>query len=191
MRKDFLDKLSHNLVSRFNTIVVEGFDVADLVSEGVDRSKRRREILDGAWGELRRQLGYKARWRGRDLLLTDKFESTDQACHLCGTLNKMPPTTSRYACPCGLVTTRQENTARLLESFGGEGAPDQIFGPRPEGTRGDRGSNARREGPDKGLAIADPSGIGNGVDGSAAFSEASNQPRRNANGVRSAAPGRV
>lgn len=159
MRADFLHRLSHDLTKNHRTIVVEGFDIHALVEYAVDRgpgtnehkTERRRNVLDGAWGELRRQLVYKGSWYASDVLVLDKHDPTDQQCHRCGERNKMPPTTSDYACiSCGLQTTRQENTARLLEDFG-RGNP-------PESTGGDPGTDAR--GPDGSAPSVQPAGQG-------------------------------
>lgn len=167
MRKDYLDKLSHALVHSYNQIVIEGFDIRQLVSKSVGRRKRRREIMDAAWGELRRQLGYKSAWHGADLLVTAPLDPTDQTCHRCGERNKMAPTTNRYRCgSCGLTTTRQENTSRLLESFGRGSTPDPSFGPAPKVPRANGGTHARRR--KTGSSSRERTAVG--LDGSAAAS---------------------
>jgi len=142
IRKDYLHKLSRELVGRARVLIIEGFDVRELVSEGVGRThkgkrkrERRRAMLDSAWGELRRQLIYKGEWYGCHVIVVDaawwaehvlgapvKGEApTDMVCSCCGAPNKMPPNTSKYVCrACGLETTRQLNTARLLASYGGD-----------------------------------------------------------------------
>lgn len=138
IRKNHLHQLSNALLSdralgpdgspRWvpSVIVVEGFNVADLVEHGVaDRAsgKRRRSsrraILEMGWGELRRQIEYKSSWRGVDFLQMPKDFATDQTCHVCGAENKMPPHTSDYLCSsCGFSGSRQVNTAKLLLRYG-------------------------------------------------------------------------
>lgn len=126
IRSDFLHKLSLELVKRCSVIFVEGFDAKALVEHAVPRQltgkrkrKRRRDILDMGWGELRRQLQYKGKWYGCDVIVVDPFESTDRPCHVCGAENQMPADTSNYICTaCGLTTSRQLNTARLLAAYG-------------------------------------------------------------------------
>ncbi len=163
-RTDFLHKLSRRLVDGASVVVVEGFDIQKLLGN-VDRRKRRRQISDAAWGELRRQLGYKGQWYGTETLVRGEYDLTDQPCHVCGTINQMPDDTSDYDCSaCGLHTTRQENTALLLMSFG--------EGNLPEGTPGHGGTHAR------------------GLDGSASSpSDDGNQLGRNANGSQPAPGG--
>lgn len=168
-RLDFLHKLSRSLVDGARIVVVEGFDIQQLLGE-VDRRSRRRAISDAAWGELRRQLEYKGLWRGTQTLVRDKYEKTDQPCHVCGTINKMPDTTSVYRCgneKCRLheqPTTRQNNTAQLLKRFG-EGNPP----PEPNDFGGDTGTGGQ------------PGTHARGLDGSASsLDEGSNQPGQTA-----------
>ncbi len=125
-RSDFCHQLTTQIIKRAKVIVIEGFDVRDLVSKGVAREmkgkrkrQRRQTILDHAWGEIRRQLTYKADWHGREILTCDKYEKTDKPCHVCGHINDVPHNTSQYHCvKCKNQTTRQRNTAMLLESWG-------------------------------------------------------------------------
>lgn len=125
-RNNFCHQLTSEIVKRARVIVIEGFDVRDLVSRGVGKEmkgnrkrERRQTILDHAWGEIRRQLEYKCKWHGREILICDKYEKTDKPCHRCGYINDIPKMTSEYRCvSCKLETTRQLNTALLLESYG-------------------------------------------------------------------------
>lgn len=143
IRKDHLHQVSHRLLADRteidrddphwspSVVVVEGFDVRGLVQHGVPKSlegkpargKRRRAarraMLDVGWGELRRQLSYKAEWRGVEYLEMPKDFATNRTCHACGHDNEVPDDTSEYACAaCGIETTRQENTAKLLVRYG-------------------------------------------------------------------------
>jgi len=158
-RADYLHKLSRWLDEEGRVVVMEGFDVKKLVQHGVKKHMkgkrkraRRRKILDIAWGELRFRTEYKGVERGAELVICEKFKATDRPCYICGTLNKSPPTTSEYRCAgCGNVTTRQRNTARLLEGFG--------RGDSPESTPGHGGTNGvdpKALGP--GSAGVDPTG---------------------------------
>lgn len=144
-RQDFLHKLSRDLVERAHTLVIEGFDVTDLVSKGVAKTEKgkrkhdkRREMLDMGWGEFRRQATYKGQWYGCNVLICDEYKSTDKPCYKCGTINATKRT-SRYECSgCGNVTTRQANTALLLESFGRGNPPESTGGhPEPDARGGD------------------------------------------------------
>jgi IS605 OrfB family transposase len=135
-RADYLHKVSRWLVEQGRTVVMEGFDVGGLVQHAVPKTMkgkrkrdRRRKILDIAWGDLRFRSEYKAKEHGTDFVVCDTHKATDRPCYRCGAINLMPPTTSVYRCEeCGNKTTRQRNTARLLESFGRGNSPESTPG---------------------------------------------------------------
>jgi transposase len=130
VRADHLHRLTHRLVGEASVICTEPHNVTGLVSAGVARRVEklyrrglvrkdiRRAMLDIGWGEFRRQLGYKAPWKGREYLTMLQGTRTDQACHRCARENKMPDGTSEYRCEgCGWTGTRQENTALLCLGY--------------------------------------------------------------------------
>ena len=45
-----------------------------------------KSIADVGWGELIRQLEYKARWSGRTVVSIDRFFPSFKRCHVCGYL---------------------------------------------------------------------------------------------------------
>ncbi len=125
-RMDALHKISHRLATTSSTVVVEGFNVTDLVASTKDRRRlrkhkwrtvrkrvARRRIYEASWGELRRQLEYKTKWYGSALVVTDAHAPTDRQCHVCGHVNDEPeyPTNDFSCAACGHATTRQINTA--------------------------------------------------------------------------------
>lgn len=168
IRDKHLHRLSDRLTQEGAVIVTEGHHVQGLVSVGVAKSMqgqrkrdRRREMLDIAWGEFRRQLHYKSGWRGGMYLQTERGKPTDMPCAECQTLNKMPDDTSSYECSgCGNKTTRQENTAWWLVGYGsgerspgvpggdpGHGRDDALAAPRESADHvvEETGANRRRE----------------------------------------------
>lgn len=129
VRRDQIHKLSHRLATTSSLIVIEGFNIANLVEKrrkkirGYDPRRTRRRIHDAAWGELRRQLAYKTVWYGSNLHVTDPQAPTARQCHICGHINAADPDnappTSVYRCGgCDQVTTRQINTALLQRKVG-------------------------------------------------------------------------
>jgi len=60
-RKDFLHKLSRDLVNNYDVIITE-----DLCIKGLARTRLARAIHDASWGEFMRQLSYKALWGGQE-----------------------------------------------------------------------------------------------------------------------------
>ena len=116
-RSNWLHETSDRLAKTFGVIVVE-----DLSITGMSNKKRHsgRNWADLGIGELYRQLGYKAAWRGKTLLTADRFYPSSQLCSGCGARRPMPLKVRTYDCPaCGLSLDRDLNAARNLASLAG------------------------------------------------------------------------
>ena len=114
-RGDGLHQLTRALTSRFGTVVVEDLHVA-----GMLRNHRlARRIADAGWGELRRQLDYKTRWRGTDLLVASRWYPSSKTCSTCGAVKAKLRLSDRvFGCDqCGLVLDRDHNAARNLAAL--------------------------------------------------------------------------
>jgi putative transposase len=108
-RKDFLHKLTTQLVRDNQTIVVEDLAVKNMVKN----PKLARSISDAAWGELVRQLEYKCEWYGRTLVKIDRWFPSSKRCGNCGHIvNKMPLDKREWNCPkCQMNHDRDINAA--------------------------------------------------------------------------------
>ncbi len=115
-RKDFLHKLTTQLVRENQTIVVENLTVRNLVN---NRSLAR-SISDAGWGELVRQLEYKCQWYGRELVKIDRFFPSSKRCGNCGfVIDKLPLSIRKWTCPeCGTIHDRDINAARNILAAG-------------------------------------------------------------------------
>lgn len=71
-RKDFLHKLTTNLVRENQTIAVESLAVKNMIKN----HKLALAISDSGWSELIRQLDYKCLWYGRNLVKIDQWSFT-------------------------------------------------------------------------------------------------------------------
>ena len=78
-RQDFLQKLSTDLVRRFDTLCLEDLKVAGMPR---NRSLARR-IAQSGWAEFRRQLEYKTPWYGKHVRVIGRFAPSSRLC-LCG-----------------------------------------------------------------------------------------------------------
>ncbi len=115
-RKDFLHKLTTQLVRENQTIAVEDLAVKNMVKN----PKLARHIADAAWGELVRQLDYKAKWYGRTLVKIDRWFPSSKRCGNCShVLNALPLSMREWDCPnCGAHHDRDINAARNILAVG-------------------------------------------------------------------------
>jgi putative transposase len=115
LRRDGLHKLTTSLAGTLGTIVVEDLNVA-----GMLRNRRlARSIADAGFGEIRRQLDYKTRWRGGHLVVADRWFPSSKTCSGCGVVKpKLPLRVRVFDCDvCPLVSDRDVNAARNLAAL--------------------------------------------------------------------------
>ena len=115
-RKDFLHKLTTQLIRENQTIAVEDLSVKNMVKH----PKLARQIADAAWGELVRQLEYKAKWYGRSLVKIDRWFPSSKRCGNCGhIIESLPLNIREWDCPkCGTHHDRDINAARNVLAVG-------------------------------------------------------------------------
>jgi putative transposase len=129
-RKDFLQKLTTQLVRENQTIVVEMRDFGgnnssqnslDLAIKNlVKNHKLAQSISDASWGEIIRQLAYKCEWYGRTLVKIDRWFPSSKRCGSCGHIkDKMPLNIRSWECPkCGINHDRDINAAHNILAAG-------------------------------------------------------------------------
>ena len=115
-RRDFLHKLSTRLINENQVIAVESLSVSNM-------QKNRclsKSIADASWSEFLRQLEYKAKWYGRELVGIDRWYPSSKRCSDCGyTAPKMPLNVRQWTCPeCGSIHDRDVNAARNVLAAG-------------------------------------------------------------------------
>ena len=113
IRKNFLHQISNTISKNHATVYVEDLKVSNMSKSAKgtkenpgkmvkQKSGLNRAILDQAWYEFRRQLEYKLRWRGGQLIPVSP-QYTSQCCPACGHTEKANRTTQAlFACvQCG------------------------------------------------------------------------------------------
>ena len=129
-RADWLHKLSTQLVSEHPVIAIEDLKVSMMSASAKGTAAKpgkkvrqkagiNRGILDAAWGEFTRQLGYKTQWRGGQTILVNPAY-TSQRCAACGhTDSGNRKTQSSFIClACGHAEHADVNAAKNILAAG-------------------------------------------------------------------------
>jgi putative transposase len=115
-RRDGLHKLTTRLIRENQTVCVESLAVKNLVRNHA----LAKAISDVGWGELVRQLEYKAAWYGRTLVKIDRWYPSSKRCHACGhVLDSLLLDVRQWTCPeCGIRHDRDINAAKNMLAVG-------------------------------------------------------------------------
>lgn len=115
-RRDFLHKLTTRLIRENQTIAVE-----DLAVKNMKKNPHLAlSITDASWGELVRQLDYKADWYGRELIKIDRWFPSTKRCSNCGHIAaKMSLNIREWECPeCNAHHDRDINASLNILAAG-------------------------------------------------------------------------
>lgn len=114
-RKDFLHKLSSDIISNNDTLVIETLNIS-----GMQKTSMARSIKDVSWYEFSRMLEYKAEWSGKNIIKIGMFEPSSKMCSNCGAKNTELKLFDReWDCQnCGAHHDRDINAAINIKNIG-------------------------------------------------------------------------
>jgi putative transposase len=95
--------------------VIEDLATANMIKN----HKLALSISDVGWGEFRRQLEYKCKWYGKNLIVISRWAPSSKLCPECGKLNdKLTLADREWVCECGAKHDRDLLAANNIRSFG-------------------------------------------------------------------------
>lgn len=115
IRSDALHQLTTDLTRRFHTIGIE-----DLNVRGMAKNRHlSRAVSDMGFFEFRRQLEYKAKMRGGQVVVADRWFASSKTCSACGhKLDELPLSMREWTCPaCAAQHQRDVNAAINLKNM--------------------------------------------------------------------------
>jgi putative transposase len=115
-RRDTLQKFTTKIIRENQAIFVEGLNVAGMVKN----QNLAKHIADAAFGEIFRELEYKATWYERTYLPLDRYFPSSKLCSSCGhLLEELPLSIREWDCPaCGVHHDRDINAAINIKKAG-------------------------------------------------------------------------
>jgi len=111
-RRDYLNKLSTQIVKDYDVIMMESLDIKSMQTNKDERLSR--QIADVSWCEFMRQIEYKSMWYGKQMISIGQYYPSSQLCSKCGYQNPQMKdlTIRKWRCPvCGAEHDRDINAA--------------------------------------------------------------------------------
>lgn len=115
IRKNAIHDATSNIIKKYDKIIVEDLNVRGMVKN----RNLSRALSDASFGEIARQLKYKALWHGKEMVVADRWFASSKICSNCGNKKGTISLSERiYKCDnCGLEINRDLNAAKNLASY--------------------------------------------------------------------------
>ena len=99
---------SHVITRKSSVIGIESLNV-----QGMMKNRHSaKAVADASFGELLRQIKYKAQWRGGQVVVADRWFASTKTCNVCGVVNPAVVWgVEKWTCECGAVHLRDVNAS--------------------------------------------------------------------------------
>jgi len=113
-RREVLHEMTTDLVRTYGTVVVEDLNVSGMLQN----HHLAQAVSDASFGEIRRQLEYKASAFGSKVVIADRWYPSSKTCNDCGQIVELTLAERTWTCPrCGVIHDRDLNAARNLRDY--------------------------------------------------------------------------
>lgn len=114
-RKDFLHKLSTQIINEYDSVAIENLNVAGMIKN----PKLAKHIADVSWSTFVEMLKYKSEWQGKNILQIGRFEPSSKMCS-CGKINNELKLSQReWTCNhCNTTHDRDILASNNIKKFG-------------------------------------------------------------------------
>lgn len=133
-RADGIHKLTNSLTRNFDVIALEDLNVKGMMASAkgtaeapgqkvAQKAGLNRGIANASFAEIRRQVEYKAGWRGRQVIYANRWAASSKTCSCCGhRLTELKLGTRTWDCPeCGTAHDRDVNASINILAFAAAG----------------------------------------------------------------------
>lgn len=145
IRSNAIHQATTAIVKKYDKIVIETLKPANMVKNHC----LAQSVSDVSFGEIARQLTYKAIWYGKELIKADQWFASSKLCSNCGTKKDVLKLSERtYNCEsCGLKIDRDLNAAINLANYSptSKCGESQVCGVLNSSSEKEKSSTAKRE----------------------------------------------
>lgn len=139
IRADYLNNISHAITSNYDTICIEDLAIKNMTRSAAGtkdkpgknvkaKSGLNRELQKSGLGSLRIMLEYKAKQKGRRVVVVDRWLASSKNCASCGEKNEKLGSKRKWTCNnCGTAHDRDGNAAKNILDAGIEKASSDVL----------------------------------------------------------------